>query len=274
MAKIMNIPTELYELLPSDKECLQSVDRRLSLIDGHKVKNVYPNEIGKPLTPRTVFRFQVYLQVVLHRVHDLSNSIINCVKNKQVASAFILLRALNENTSVIYDANRRLDVLISSGDFKSIFKLIFNLQYGTRIPDRIDEAVEDEGKKCEEATSKYSDNDVREAFTAQQILNVLDRISKDIPAHRGIYEYLCEYAHPNYDGLMGLYTKWIDKFSVEISTDISYTEHTVSRIFVSLDIFLGMFIEGHNGIVNKYPEIKTLSIEDLKQQGEDISAYE
>ena len=36
----------------------------------------------------------------------------------------------------------------------------------------------------------------------------MDRISKDVPKYRAFYEYLCEYAHPNWDGLMGLYCKW------------------------------------------------------------------
>lgn len=49
-----------------------------------------------------------------------------------------------ENASVIYDADQRLIGLIEKKDFASIYKLIFNLQYGTRIKERIEKAVEDE----------------------------------------------------------------------------------------------------------------------------------
>ena len=272
MAMEIIIPDSLIELAPSIKETFLSIEASIIVLKDYRLKKIYP--ASKPLTPRTVFRFQVYQQVVLHRIVDLSCSIINCWENKQISSAFVLLRTLNENTSVIYDANQRLTGFIEKNDFKNIYKLIFNLQYGTRIKERIDQAVEDESKDDSIQDVEEVKLEIREAYTAQQILNVLDRISKDIPKHREIYEYLCEYAHPNWDGLMGLYCNWEDKFTVNISNENSYNESTATRFFQSMDIFLKMFIEGYDGIIQKYPETTKLSIEDLKKQGRDTSGYE
>ena len=138
MAMEIIIPDSLIELAPSIKETFLSIEASIIVLKDYRLKKLYP--ASKPLTPRTVFRFQIYQQVVLHRIVDLSCSIINCWENKQISSAFVLLRTLNENTSVIFDANRRLTGLIEKNDFKSIYKLIFNLQYGTRIKERIEQA--------------------------------------------------------------------------------------------------------------------------------------
>lgn len=266
------IPDSLIELAPSIKDTFISIEASIIVLKDYRLKKLYPS--SKPLTPRTIFRFQIYQQVVLHRIVDLSCSIINCWENKQISSAFVLLRTLNENTSVIYDANQRLTGLIEKKDFENIYKLIFNLQYGTRINERIEQAVEDESKDDSIQDVEKVKLEIREAYTAQQILNVLDRISKDIPKHREIYEYLCEYAHPNWDGLMGLYCKWKDKFTINISNDNSFNEETATRFFQTMDMFLKMFIDGYDGIIKKYPEITKLSVEDLKKQGRDTSSYE
>ena len=268
----MNIPKSLIDLAPTIKDSFISIEASLVVLKDYRMKKLYPN--SKPLTPRTIFRFQVYPQVVLHRIVDLAFSILTCWKNKQISSAFILLRALNENTSVIYDANKRLDGLIKQKDFPKIYKLIFNLQYGTRIKERIEQAVEDESKGDNIEDIEKEKLEIREAYTAQQILNVLDRISKDLPKHREIHEYLCEYAHPNWDGLMGLYCKWEDNFTVNISNENSFNEETVIRFFQTMDMFLKMFIDGYDGIIQKYPAITKLSIEALKKEGGDTSSYE
>ena len=266
------IPDSLIELAPSIKDTFLSLEASIIVLKDYRLKQLYP--ASKPLTPRTVFRFQIYQQVVLHRIVDISLSIINCWEYKQISSAFVLLRTLNENTSVIYDAERRLTGLIEIQDFQNIYKLIFNLQYGTRIKDRIEKAVEEESKEANIQDVEQLKLDIKLAYTAQQILNVLDRISMYKPKHREIYEYLCEYSHPNYDGLMGLYCKWEDKTTVNISNEYSYNEETAKRFFQTMDYFLKMFIEGYDGIIKKYPEIAKLSIEDLKKQGKDISSYE
>ena len=54
----------------------------------------------------------------------------------------------------------------------------------------LNKLVEDESKDDSIQDVEEVKLEIREAYTAQQILNVLDRISKDIPKHREIYEYL------------------------------------------------------------------------------------
>lgn len=266
----MEIPKEIKETAPDLKDIFISIEATLKVLQDTRLTKLYPN--NKPITPRTVFRFQVYQQTVLHRIVDLTESIINCWENKQISSAYILLRALSENSSMIYDANERLEDLIETKDFKEIYKLIFNLQKGTRDNGFINFIVKKEAGEKDDV-SPSNEEEIKEVYKAQNILKVLDRISKKIPNHRKLYEYLCEYAHPNYDGLEGLYCKWENLTMVTISNRNSFNNKTIDKFFVTLNIYMSMFIKGYDGIIKKYPAITELSIDDLRNKGEDISDY-
>lgn len=157
-------------------------------------------------------------------------------------------------------------------DFQKVYELITNLQYGTRLEYVINEHIE---KRAEfKNDSYYTGEKIKEMFTAQQILSVIDRLSKNIPNLRNTYDHLCEYAHPNYDGLMGLYCKWEDTATASISKTSNISKDNIDSLFYSFNAFLKMFIEGYDSILKSLPRITELAIDDLKAKGEDTSSYE
>lgn len=266
----MNVPQKFYDQYPELEETFIGITSILKAMEMCRIEKLYPNPSGSPLTPKTVFRFQVYLQVVLNRIYELSESIILCLDNSNIASAFILLRALDENSSVVFDGYRRLSVLLEQKDFQKIYELIFNLQYGTRLKQKLETLSDEQGEKDKD--SYYTKEKVKEIYTARQILSVMDNVSKVIPNHRDDYEHLCEFAHPNYDGLMGLYCLWEDSYTVDLSKkSLSKQEH-IELIFSKLHLFLRIFIEGYDAIVKQFPVITKLSIEADKSKGEETSA--
>jgi hypothetical protein len=207
-------------------------------------------------------------------VIDLSQSILQAWECKNVPTAFVLLRTLYENTSVVFDANLRLKDLIRQKDFDGIYKLIFNLQYGTRVKERIEGAVTSEMKSGKtENQLNVSEKDLEEVYTAQQILNVMDRISKVFPDHRMMYESMCEYSHPNFDALMGLYGNWKDEFIIEISASNAISEKNVSKFFWAFAFSLEIFVLAYDAILGKFNDIIDLSNDELIRQGRDTTAY-
>lgn len=270
----MKVPQYLYISFPESSENFDQIEDHLAALSKSKLNAVHP-KVNKTILPKTVFRFLVYNQIVLHRVIGLSQSILQAWESKNVPTAFVLLRTLYENTSVVYDAHLRLDNLIAQRDFEGIYKLIFNLQHGTRIKERIKGAVTNEMEiEGTENEREISEKELEEVYTAQQILNVMDRISKVFPDHRMIYESMCEYAHPNYDSLMGLYGKWKDKFTVEISESNGITADNISKFFWAFAFSLQIFVEGYDAILIKFNDIIELSNEDLRKQGRATDGYD
>ena len=270
----MNIPRYLYDAFPGLSKNFKEIEVYLLALEKNKLNEVHPKP-NNTILPKTVFRLLVYNQIVLHRVIGLSQRILQAWGNKNAPTAFTLLRTLDEYTSVVFDANLRLETLIAKQDFNGIHKLIFNLTYGTRIKDRIKKAVKSELKmEKPDEMHEIAEKELEEAYTAQQILDVMDRITKRFPDHRMTYEFLCEYAHPNYDGLMGLFGQWKDKFTIEISEANGITDLNVSRFFEVFAFFLKIFVEGYDGILEKFNSIIELSNEELRKQGKDTTGYE
>jgi|GEM_PF-5639166 len=268
----MDIPENLYEEYPELEDVFIEITSSIKALKLSRVEKVYPNETGKPLRPKVPFQFLVYNQVILNRVLEISESIITSVINSNLASAFILLRALNENSASILDGYVRLEKILKEGDFQKVYELITNLQYGTKLDHIIKKHIEKRAAFGD--VSYYTEEKIKEIFTAKQILSVIDRLLKHIPDLRERYDYLCEYAHPNYDGLMGLYCEWEDIATVNISKSSNINKTNIHNIFYSFRLFLKMFIDGYDSILKSLPRITELAIEDMKSKGEDTSSYE
>lgn len=260
-------------MVPELEETYLQINAHLLALDECKLHQVYPKHYNVVLS-KTVFRFAIYNQTVLHRILDLCKEIIHSWDVGNIGSAFTLFRAVYENISVIYDANKRLEKQIENKDFNSVYKLIFNLQYGTRDKDSIEEFIKTEMKVGNADINLAKDEEeLRKVITAQQILDVMDRISTEIPFHRSIYEKLCEYAHPNYDGLVGLYGKWEDELTLKLSNQNGINERNISNFFPQFERLLKMFVEGYDGIVRKLNAITDLTNEDLKKKGRSTEIY-
>jgi hypothetical protein len=74
-----------------------------------------------------------------------------------------------------------------------------------------------------------------EQYVVQNILTIIQRLSKqyEVP-FEGFYEGLCEYAHPNYLGMMGVYTE--GEHAGGITT---FTDRRASRAKASTFIWMG-----------------------------------
>src|ERR1051325_6731505 len=111
----MKVSQFLYKSFPEHSKTFDQIEVHLAALEMSKLSQVHP-KVNKTTLPRTVFLFLVYNQIVLHRVIDLSQSILQAWECKNVPTAFVLLRTLYENTSVVFDANLRLKDLIRQKD--------------------------------------------------------------------------------------------------------------------------------------------------------------
>lgn len=246
------IPEHINELYPElEKEFIQTT-AYITVLKERRLLELFPKDLEGRVMERIVFRFHIYIQVSLHRLVDLAEGLLRELEEKRIVSAFILLRAIYENSAIVFDANEKLNLLMEKKDFNEIYKLIFNLQYGTRLEESIKSFVEYEKEKENE------EKELVKIITAQQILNVIDKLSEE---DRNIYNHLCEYAHPNYDGMMGSYVIVKDKFVNQISTQNAINRRNIGNLFKALTRALKLFVEGHDGIIKKLPIISEISIE-------------
>lgn len=80
------------------------------------------------------------------------------------------------------------------------------------------------------------------------ILTMVDRVDKEIPGFRGVYDNLCELSHPNWAGTLGTYTKidreklWVD-FGKNIRLKATTQRHIAFTLRAGLELTVHVYDE-------------------------------
>lgn len=128
------------------------------------------------------FRSMALREGLLWRMHDLLTQSLALYEQGHLLGARILLRSGIETLAILVYLNERtLRVLEGKLDFHEFSKDTATLLLGSR-----------------NKTTKYD---------VTNILTVLDKCEKRHAGIRGVYDMLSESAHPNYEGVLGGYSK-------------------------------------------------------------------
>jgi hypothetical protein len=80
---------------------------------------------------------------------------------------------------------------------------LLRMTYGTRV-DWEGMAAGDVEALLKRGKIKYKRNEKRADYSAEQVMNAIDRLSKQVKETRAVYEIPCEFAHPNVGVMFGL----------------------------------------------------------------------
>lgn len=200
------------EKFPKYIKLIDELNEVLPLLEKRKTSRVDPR--GKPITPKVVWKYQLYIQVSVYRVTDLCLESCQAWQRERPAASFLLMRSLMENAAVIYDIALKTKMYLEKKELKIISELIDNRSYGT----------------------KYFDNLPK----TTNLLTAIDNVTKIYKGFRDTYEFISELCHPTYSSLTGLYSKL---YREEIFYDVGNKWGTTEIVF-------GFFIEGlHNSIL-------------------------
>jgi len=173
------------------------------------LKEIKISAKGNPPMPLVILKLKSYAQASLHRIIDLSIESCNAWEKGIPAVSFLLTRSALEIASYIFDFTNQVDQLIEERKFEEINDMIHKIMYGER---------------------KSSELPV-----IDNVLNVMDRISKIIPLYRSNYESLSSFCHPNYSAIGMLYSKQnMEEFYFEIDRKFGVREDTFNMVILSL----------------------------------------
>ena len=153
----------------------------------NKLKNLLPKLLfAGDISSISKLPFKVLsLQnVLLYRIVDFSDLAIDLFKSNRLAPAALLTRGAFETTAVLCSLHVKIKEVIEKKDLCDIDKYLMTSLFGGRV----------------KGSPKKSEN----------IMDSIDRASKEFKPYREAYEELCEYAHPNWTGVMGAYS-YLDK---------------------------------------------------------------
>jgi hypothetical protein len=185
---------------------------------------------GLTLKSKLPFKVVVLREVIVHRMAALATSAVLLLDAKQPLSAAIIVRAALETTALLHGLSQALERFLATKDAAVLDGFLMKGLVGTRWKDA--------------------------PVQATNVLTLVDRLEKEMPGFREVYDELCEYAHPNWSGLTGAFSnnKPEDNYEVlfgpSMRSDARAT--SISLLFISLHTFLHYY----NGMI---PDLKALN---------------
>lgn len=172
-----------------------------------------------PLHSKIPFKIVSLREMLFHRISALASPAVSLLEAGNLVSGILLTRAVMETAAIVVVLGYELKRFAKKPDIERLDGFLM---------------------KCLFANRKIIDG-VKDEYEAENIMNFIDAVTKKNNGFRTTYETLCEYAHPNYDGVFGSFgTVDEARFVIELGPRIKGNGGTVGAeaLAKSLDILV------------------------------------
>lgn len=163
----------------SDDERLALAKQLASDIRSSLPKELYAGSFT--LKSKIPYKASSFREVLIHRVSDLADVAVELYEANYLVPAFIVTRSVVETSAVIYWLYQKSSEFIEKRDEEAFDEFIMKGMLGSK-----------------DGTTKYE---------SYNVLTAVDRLDKEFPGLRDMYNTLCEFTHPNWSGVMGAYSR-------------------------------------------------------------------
>ena len=163
----------------SDDERLALAKQLASDIRSSLPKELYAGSFT--LKSKIPYKASSFREVLIHRVSDLADVAVELYEANYLVPAFIVTRSVVETSAVIYWLYQKSSEFIEKRDEEAFDEFIMKGMLGSK-----------------DGTTKYE---------SYNVLTAVDRLDKEFPGLRDMYNTLCELTHPNWSGVMGAYSR-------------------------------------------------------------------
>jgi len=183
---------------------------------------------------------------LLWRGYELAEVSLDTLNKNNIASGFLLTRALVETSAMLYYTELQIGKVIAENNINLFDNKIMKLLLGSR----------------NEVTNIDSLN----------ILTIIDTIDKELEeikiknyGFRKSYDSLSEFAHPNWQGTHGLYGKInFDDLYTDYGKNINNIE-SVSVAYYSINASLEMLLVAYNNILDYNENLVNICENDINK---------
>jgi hypothetical protein len=195
-------------------------------------------------TAKLPFKALIYREALIWRMAELSQSALDSFDRNMLSSAILLARAAVETSAALWYLSAKLDAALQATAVGDIDSYLMRLAMGSKINrDIMPEAI--------------------------NVLTFVDCMDKDIEGFRHQYDFLSEYAHPNWAGTALLYSKDDPKnLWTDFGQNPRESNGTKHAGIINLCVALEMFERSYNRITERLPSFIRLCESEL--EGEQI----
>ena len=159
-------------------------------------------------------------EALIYRIAELSEVAVELFESEKLVSAIIMTRAVYETTSILYWLFKSLEKVCTKKELGNIDEFFMKSLFGS--------------KNGEMPLESYN------------ILTAIDHTDKVFKGYRNAYNSLSEFAHPNWPGLLGAYSKLNRKeIDLDLGKDVGNIplSATLSLLVGALTLFIYYYNE-------------------------------
>jgi len=123
-------------------------------------------------------------ETLLHRIAALATSAVELFEQKREIPAMLLTRGVMETFALMFELHGMIKTFLSNYNEMDFGTSLNQLIKGDRLPD-----------------------DIQAKNNAKNILTLIEHVDKEFPGFKQGYDFLSEYAHPNWLGVSAAYGK-------------------------------------------------------------------
>lgn len=178
---------------------------------------------------------------LLYRVTDLADASCSLVDAMNLVSAACVTRAFQETLAALFYVNRKVKKAISDKNVSALNDTLMKALVGAK-----------------------NNPDMRDPIN---VLTLIDKVEKEIPGFREVYDNLSELSHPNWAGTLGIYSRINHKkLWVDFGRNIRLKETTQMQIINTLHAGLELVVHIYDEFAEFLPELITVCENAIKQK--------
>jgi hypothetical protein len=181
-------------------------------------------------------------EALLYRATDLTDASCMFIDAHNFVAAACTTRAFQETFASLFYVNREVKKAINDGDLayldESLMKSLMGSKNNPDMPDPVN------------------------------VLTMIDRVDKEVPDFRSVYDILCELSHPNWAGTLGIYTKINkEKLWVDFGQNIRLKDSTQSQVIFTLHACLSLIAHIYDEFAELLPKLIKICEKAIESKG-------
>ena len=173
-------------------EYIKECDKYILKLKSHCVGEMFSREYS--WRAKHPFKVMSYVNAMTWRMYDMSCAAIALFKQNKIIPALCLVRAGWENMVAIYELK---ELILNCCEKKTLDSNADNILMRLLYSNRYDK---DNRYMSEEFYEQFKE------YRAKNILTLVQKLEKDYPQVKDIYSEMCEFVHPNGNGVCGSYS--------------------------------------------------------------------
>ena len=230
------------------------------------LKNYHVDEMFSRMYSRSAkqpFKVMSFVNAMTWRMYDISSAALMLLKNDNIIPSLSLVRACWENMVATYDlAGLVKDCCEKQTVDSSVDDVLMRILFSNRFE-------KDNRYVGEEHFNQF------EKYKAKNILTLIQKHAKDFPQVKDVYGAICEFVHPNLDGVLRSYS-YDDESNETIYFGPQFTQDSwlFSASIVTLNCSIALYINFITSIEGNIEEFSRLCEKFILSSGKEVSNEE